>query len=147
MQGSHLSWHWIVMQNLKIKWLVFWKMTWGIWQFFTRVLERILWYHPFVQSRKFMAENLQGSSVSWQWRMMQNLKRSWLEIWQILIRALDNLKSVPLNGFLWPKYIMHELEKYRGVMFHGTEGWRKKWKENWHVLSKLTFGKFSQAEN
>ena len=38
---SYLSWHWRVMQNLKKKWLVVWKMTWGIWQTFTRALERL----------------------------------------------------------------------------------------------------------
>ena len=38
-QTSYLSWHWRVMQNLKKNWVVVWKMTWGIWQIFTRVLE------------------------------------------------------------------------------------------------------------
>ena len=35
-QWSYLSW---VKQNLKKNWLVFWKMTWEIWQMFTRALE------------------------------------------------------------------------------------------------------------
>ena len=30
-----------VMQNLKKNWLVVWKMTWGIWQIFTRALESL----------------------------------------------------------------------------------------------------------
>ena len=30
-QRSYLSWHWRVMQNLKRNWLVFSKLTWGIW--------------------------------------------------------------------------------------------------------------------
>ena len=37
-QRSYLSWHWGVMQNLKKNSLVVWKMTWGIWQIFTRAL-------------------------------------------------------------------------------------------------------------
>ena len=37
-QRSCLSWHWRVMQNLKKNWLVVWKMTWRIWQIFTRAL-------------------------------------------------------------------------------------------------------------
>ena len=48
--------------------------------------------------------NLQGSFASWQWRMMQNLKRNWLVsskltrgIWQILTRALENLKNFHFN--------------------------------------------------
>ena len=31
-QRSFLSWHWRFIQNLKEKWLVLSKMTWGIWQ-------------------------------------------------------------------------------------------------------------------
>ena len=38
--GSYLSWHWRVMQNLKKKWLVVWKMSWEIWQIFTRALKK-----------------------------------------------------------------------------------------------------------
>ena len=48
--------------------------------------------------------------MSWQWRMMKNLKRNWLVsskltwgIWQILIRALENLKNLHFNGLLLTK--------------------------------------------
>ena len=47
-------------------------------------------------------------------------------------------------GFFWPKYIMFELKKYRGVMFDGTEYWCKIWRktdfcfQKWHK----EFGKF-----
>ena len=40
-QRSYLSWHWRVMQILKKNWLVVWKMTWEIWQIFTRSLESV----------------------------------------------------------------------------------------------------------
>ena len=40
-QKSRLSWHWKMMQNLKENWYVVWKMTWGIWQIFTRALESL----------------------------------------------------------------------------------------------------------
>ena len=40
-QRCYLSWHWRVMQNLKKNWLVVWKMTWGIWQIFTRALRSL----------------------------------------------------------------------------------------------------------
>ena len=40
-QRSYLSWHWRVIQNLKKNSLVVWKMTWGIWQIFTRSLESV----------------------------------------------------------------------------------------------------------
>ena len=37
----YLSWHWRIMKNLKKNWLVAWKMTWGIWQIFTRALKSV----------------------------------------------------------------------------------------------------------
>ena len=50
-----------------------------------------------------------------------------------------------LMGCFWPKYIMFELSKYRGVMFIDTQDWWKTWRKNdlcfqkWHE----EFGKFS----
>ena len=32
LQKSYVWWHWRLIQNLKVKWLVLSKMTWGIWQ-------------------------------------------------------------------------------------------------------------------
>ena len=40
-QRNYLSWHRRVMQILKKNWLVVWKMTWEIWQIFTRALESV----------------------------------------------------------------------------------------------------------
>ena len=43
-----------------------------------------------------------------------------------------------LMGSFWSKYIMFELNKYRRVMFHGTEDWCKIWRkadlcfQKWH---------------
>ena len=56
-------WYWKLMQSLKKNWLVLSKMTWGIWQIFTRALESlkigILWY-IFIQSRKYMTLKFTG---------------------------------------------------------------------------------------
>ena len=82
------------------------------------------------------AKKVQLSYVSWQWRMIQKLKRDWLFVlkltWgtsQILTQAFESLKFWVLIGSLWPKYILFELQKYRGVIFHDTEElctfWRK----------------------
>ena len=56
------------------------------------------------------AWNLQGSYMSWEWRMMQNLKRNWLVnskltwvIWWILGQALKNLKNLNFNELLLTK--------------------------------------------
>ena len=57
-------------------------------------------------------------------------------------------KICTLMGCFWPKYIMLELKKYKGVMFDCTEDWCKIWRktdlcfQKWHE----EFGKFSQAE-
>ena len=54
-------------------------------------------------------------------------------------------KICTLMSCFWPKYIMFELKKYRGVIFHDTEEsckiWRKTdlWFGKWHKK----FGKFS----
>ena len=66
-----------------------------------------LWWGHFVQSRKCMSlKNLQRSYVSWQWTMMQNLKRNWLAIskltsgiWQILTWTVENQISSLIGSF------------------------------------------------
>ena len=52
----------------------------------------------------------QKSDVSWEWRMVQNLKRTWLVsskliwgIWWILTRALKNLKNLNFNELFLTK--------------------------------------------
>ena len=74
------------------------------------------------------AKKVQLSYVSWQWRMIQKLKRDWLVVlkltWgssEILTQALESLKKIVLIGCFWPRYILFELQKYRGAIFHDTE--------------------------
>ena len=38
-------------------------------------------------------------------------------------------KICTLMGWFWPKYIMFELKKYRGVMFGDTQDWCKVWRK------------------
>ena len=58
-QRSYVWWHWRLMQNLKENWLVLSKMTWRIWQIFTRACSKVwnlgLLLGPFIQSRKCMS--------------------------------------------------------------------------------------------
>ena len=98
------------------------------------------------------ALNLWWSYVSWQWKMIQKLNRNWLVVlkltWtsQNLTQAHENSKKIFLIGSLWPKYILFELEKYRGVIFHDTEElckfWRKtdqwfeKRQEIWQIFNR-----------
>ena len=97
------------------------------------------------------AKKVQKSYLSWQWRMMQNLKRNWLVSSKLTwgITNFDEHLKIsnicPLMGCLWPKYIMFELTKYIGVMFDGIEDWCKIWRktdlyfQKWHEK----FSKFS----
>ena len=107
------------------------------WDFYWVVLSRV---------ENVWAQNLQGSYVSWQWRMMQNLKRNWLVsskltwgIWRILTRALENLKNLHFNELLLTKVYNVWAKKVQRsyVWWH----WRlmQNLKENWLVLSKMTW--------
>ena len=40
-QRSYIWWHWRMMQNLEKNWLVLPKITWAIWQIFTRAFESL----------------------------------------------------------------------------------------------------------
>ena len=92
------------------------------------------------------AWNLQGSYVSWEWRMTQNLKRNWLAnskltwvIWWILSQALENLENLHFNGLVltilynvWAKKVQRSY-----IWLH----WRlmQNLKENWLVISQMTW--------
>ena len=83
--------------------------------------------------------------VSWQWKIMQNLKRSWLVvskltwgIWQIWPEHLKVSEISTWMRSFWTKYILLELKKYIRVIFHDTEEKYKVWRviklsfRNWH---------------
>ena len=106
--SGYLSWHGRVMTNFKKNWLMVWKMTWKIWQIFTRALEKLQnWDFDRILSFKVenvWVKNLQRSYVSWQWRIMQHLKRNGLvaskltwEIWRIWTEALKSFKNLHFN--------------------------------------------------
>ena len=91
------------------------------------------------------AWNLQGSYLSWQWRMMQSWRGDWLIVskltWEILQTSPEHSKISKiyiLMGSFWSKYIMFELESYRGVICDCTEDWCKIWRKTdlsflkWH---------------
>ena len=102
---SYVWWHWILMQNLKENGLSLSKMTWGIWEIFTRALESLeiwTWWDSFIQSRECMSLKFTGELfVMTMKKNMQNWKRNWLVIskltwglWWILTWALKNLKNL-----------------------------------------------------
>ena len=48
---------------------------------------------------------------------------------QFKIEHSEISKNSTLMGCFWPKYLMFELKKYRGIMFYGTEYWCKIWRK------------------
>ena len=141
---------------MKKNWLVVWKITRGISQIFIGTFEsdKIGTYmgsfcpkykmHELKIYRGVMCNDTEelwkiwrGIDLSFQnWH--KQFDEFWLEHWKVS-------KIYTLMGCFWPKYIMFELKKYRGVMFDGTEDWCKIWRKTdlyflkWHE----EFGKFS----
>ena len=97
-------------------------------------------------------KKVQKSYLSWHRRVMQNLKRNWLVVqnWhkefdKFWPEHLEVSKICTLMGSFRPKYIIFELKKYRGVIFHDTEEWCKIWRKTDLLFEKWQeeFGKFS----
>ena len=110
---------------------------------------------------KFLTEPLKSlkigimSYASWQWRMMQNLKRNWLltskltwGIWRTLTRALKSFKTLHFNGLLLTKACNVWAKKVQKSYVWWTENWWKIWRKTDLCFPKRHegFGKFSQAE-
>ena len=66
-------------------------------------------------------------------------------IWWILTRVLEVSKICTFIGSYCAKYLMFDLKKYRGVIFHDTEEWCKIWRKTdlWFGKWHEEFGKFS----
>ena len=128
-----MPWKWRMMQNLNRNWLVVSKLTWGISRILSEAPKSLTNLHFnelfLIKVYNFWSEKVQRSYVWWHWRLMQNLKESWLllskmawGVWQIFTRALGSLK----------------IAIYRRVMCHDNEEWCTTWKridlpvQNWH---------------
>ena len=81
------------------------------------LLKRWIYYRCF---KRIFSENMQASATD------------------VFLYSKLVSKICTLMGSFWRKYIMFELKKYRGVMFHDTEEWGKIWRgidlsfPNWH---------------
>ena len=95
-----------------------------------------LWWHLFVKSGKCMSLKFTGKLCV---ITRKNDEKSEEELtchFKIDIRNLTNFdsskwvsESYSLMGCFWPNYIMFELKKYRGVIFHDTRQWCKIWRK------------------
>ena len=94
---------------------------------------------------------MQTIYVSWPWRLMQNLNKTLSVVLEMtrtlwnLTRALESLHSIvctKICTFICSycvKYSIFDLNEYRGVIFHDSEGWCKLWRKN-----DLRFGKWHE---
>ena len=135
-------------------------MKWGIWQIFTRALESLkigtlmgsfcskLKMYQLIYPVIYKLIRLQGSFVSWQWKMMRKLKRNWLvsskltrRIWQILTQTIKNLKNFHFNGLLltkvcnvWARKVQASYVWFKWIL------WMRSLKKSWLVLWKMKRG-------
>ena len=130
------------MQDLKKNSVVS-KMT-RIWWNLTWALEILQNLHLFLLSKVFNVwpKKVQRSCLSWQWRVIQNLKKNWLAIWKMtwgIWQSTWSIKIGTLMGSFNPKWKNYELKIYRGVICHENEEWYKIWRgtdlpfQNWHA--------------
>ena len=92
--------------------------------------------------------------------VISNDTEEWWKIWKVIDLSfrnwhkefdefwLENLKVskiYTLMGCVWPKFIMFELEMYRGAIFYDTRVWCKIWRraDLWFRKWHEEFGKFS----
>ena len=136
-QRDYVSWHWKVLQKLKENWLVTWKMTSEIWLIFMQAVKNLkicTLTGSISPKHKDLDEKLQKNYVSWHWRVMQSLKKSWLlapkitwGIWWTLMQAVASLKICTLMCYFCQQHLKFLLKKYR-IIPHDTEKISKLWK-------------------
>ena len=137
------------MQKLKENWLLLSKMTWAIWEIYTRALESLKIgtlmgsFCPKLKMHelKIYCEVMRHADEKWcrNGRRIGVSVQNWHEQFdKFWFKHSKISKICTLMGCLWPKYIMFDLKKYRGVMFDGTEYWCKIWRKTDFCFSKMT---------
>ena len=74
--------------------------------------------------------------------LFQNWHKEFDKFW---LEHLKMSKIYTLTGCFWSKYVIFQLKKYRGVIFHDTREWCKIWRKTdlWFGKWHEEFGKFS----
>ena len=95
-----------------------------------------LWRDPLIQSRKSMSLKIyRGAKCHYNeewcktWRGIDLSFQDWHEEFDgFWLEQLKVSKTLTLMHSFWAKYILFELKKYRGVIFHDTEEEYKIWR-------------------
>ena len=77
------------------------------------------------------------------WRKTDLLFQKWQEFGEIWPKHLQVSKICTFICSYCAKYVMFDLKKYRGVIFHDTEGWCKIWRKTDFWFGHEEYGKFS----
>ena len=144
------------MQKLKRNRLVISKLTWGIWRILTQALESLKNFHfnGFLLSKVYIVwakkyrgivfhETEEGYKI---WGGIDLSFKNWHKEFDKFWPEHSKVSKIfTLVGSFWAKYILFELKKYRGVIFHDIEEWCKIWRKTDLLLGKWheEFGKFS----
>ena len=105
----------------------------------SRKISPNLYFDRLLKVYKISAKEVLRNHISWPWRLMQHLKKNWsvlskmTRIWWNLTRTIKSLKNLQFHCSYWAKYLMFDLKKHRGVIFHDTE-------ERCKIGRKLTCG-------
>ena len=87
------------------------------------------------------AKKVKKSYVSWHWRVMQNLKKNWYEVWkwhEEFDKFSPEHSKVSKLGLWWDPSAQSRKCMSRGVMYRDNEEWYKNWRrtdlpfQNWH---------------
>ena len=104
----------------------------GIWRILTQALEslKIFHFNELLLSKVYIvwAKKIQRTYLSWNWIGIQiwrgidlsfkNWHKEFDKFWPEHSKVS---KIFTLMGSFWAKYILFQLKKYRGVIFHETE--------------------------
>ena len=129
--------------------LCFQKLSWEIWQIFTRALKSLqigtLMASFCLKLKIYELKIYRGvifhGNEEWckNWRGIGLSIQNWHEEFDKFWPERSKISKISsLIGCFWPKWIMFELKKYRGVIFDSTEYWCNIWRktdlcfQKWH---------------
>ena len=129
----------------------FQKLTRRIWQFFTRALEslqigtlmasfclKLKMYELKIYRGVLCHDNEEWCKI---WRGIDLSVQNWHEEFDEFCPEHSKISNIyTLMDWFWPKYIMFQLKRYRGVMFDCTQDWYKVWRKTGLCFQKLTWG-------
>ena len=134
-------------------------MAWMIWKLFTGTLKSLkigTLMGRFIPSRKCMSlkvtEELGVMTMKNVTKFLRGIDLSfqnWHEEFDIFWTEHSKVSTIcTFMGSSWIKYIIFELKKYSGIIFHDTEQWCKIWRKTnvWFGKWHEKFGKSLQAE-